>query len=103
MAIGKRRGPRIKEREPFNELGTYDRKSVFRDSYDFFFLRSAQRFFIASDRRLLPSGVIPPRRLPVAGARFTPFFGPRFDGDSRSASIALTIRSFSAVRSDKIV
>jgi hypothetical protein len=29
--------------------------------YDFSFLRSAQRFFIANDSRLLPSGVRPPR------------------------------------------
>jgi hypothetical protein len=28
---------------------------------DPFFLRSAQRFFIARDRRFLPSGVMPPR------------------------------------------
>ena len=31
-----------------------------RGPYEVFFLRSAQRFFIASDKRLLPSGVIPP-------------------------------------------
>jgi len=29
--------------------------------YVVFFLRSAHRFFIANDRRLLPSGVRPPR------------------------------------------
>jgi hypothetical protein len=31
--------------------------------YEPFFLRSAQRFFIANDNRLLPSGVSPPRFL----------------------------------------
>jgi hypothetical protein len=29
--------------------------------YEVFFLRSAQRFFIGNDKRLLPSGVRPPR------------------------------------------
>jgi hypothetical protein len=29
--------------------------------YELFFLRSAQRFFIASDNRFRPSGVMPPR------------------------------------------
>ena len=86
----------------FNNQGAMEVKSMFLDSLGFFLLRSAQRFFIAIDRRRLPSGVIAPRRLPVARGRFTPFFGPGFEGDSRSASIALTIRSFSAVRSDKI-
>jgi hypothetical protein len=32
--------------------------------YDPFFLRSAQRRFIARDKRLLPAGVMPPRFLP---------------------------------------
>jgi len=31
--------------------------------YELFFLRSSQRFFIANDNRLLPSGVSPPRFL----------------------------------------
>jgi hypothetical protein len=38
--------------------------------YVVFFLRSAHRFFIANDRRLLPSGVRPPRFFAFnAGAR----------------------------------
>ena len=41
--------------------------------YEPFFLRSAQRRFIASDNRLLPSGVMPPRRLRVV-ARFRAVF-----------------------------
>jgi len=32
-------------------------------------LRSAQRFFIASDNRFLPSGVMPPRFLPFVAGR----------------------------------
>jgi hypothetical protein len=98
---GKAKRPRIIT-GVFNNQGAMEVKSMFLDSLGFFLLRSAQRFFIAIDRRRLPSGVIAPRRLPVARGRFTPFFGPGFEGDSRSASIALTIRSFSAVRSDKI-
>ena len=41
--------------------------------YEPFFLRSAQRRFIAKDNRLLPSGVMPPRRLPFV-ARFRAVF-----------------------------
>ena len=38
--------------------------------YAIFFLRSAQRFFIAKDIRLRASGVIPPRRRPSLGRPF---------------------------------
>ena len=38
------------------------------ESYAPFFLRSAQRFFIAKDSRRLPSGVIPPRFFPFDAA-----------------------------------
>jgi hypothetical protein len=41
---------------------------VWPGSHDPFFLRSAQRFFIANDNRLLPSGVRPPRSFPFNAA-----------------------------------
>jgi hypothetical protein len=44
--------------------------SIASNLYDSFFLRSAQRFFIANDSRLLPSGVRPPRFFAlIAGGR----------------------------------
>ncbi len=36
--------------------------------YEPFFLRAAQRRFIAKDKRLRPSGVMPPRRFLLAGS-----------------------------------
>jgi hypothetical protein len=71
--------------------------------YERFFPRSAQRFFIASDRRFLPSGVIPPRRRPDVGvpaARV--FLAVDDDALPSSALIARSIRFRSAVSSDKI-
>jgi hypothetical protein len=41
---------------------------VWPGSHDPFFLRSAQRFFMANDNRLLPSGVMPPRSFPFNAA-----------------------------------
>src|SRR5208283_3639951 len=68
-------------------------------SYFPFFLRSAQRFFIANDKRLLPSSVIPQRRRPVARAPPARFFVTGDDDAIPSrASIARTIRSLSALR-----
>jgi hypothetical protein len=53
--------------------------STKKSSYELFFLRSAQRFFIISDSRFLPAGVRPPRfflrEVPawaVATLRFAP-------------------------------
>jgi hypothetical protein len=69
-----------------------------------FFLRSAHRFFIANDKRLRPSGVIPPRRrLPLGRPVAFAFAAPRDEEPiSTSASIARTMRSFSASKSDSI-
>jgi hypothetical protein len=69
-----------------------------------FFLRSAQRFFIASDSRFLPSGVSRPRRflfLP-AGAGFGPRLAPAA-AEPSSAAIALPIRSASRLKSATIL
>lgn len=58
---------------------------------------------MASDKRLLPSGVIPPRRRPgprAPPARF--FVTGDDDAIPSSASIARSIRSLSALSSDKI-
>ena len=38
------------------------------DCYEPFFLRSAQRLFIANESRFLPSGVMPPRVFPLDAA-----------------------------------
>ena len=71
-------------------------------------MRSAQRFFMASDRRFLPAGVIPPRLFPVADAavlRATLLFRVvrLEEADSTSAAIALPIRSLSLSSSDTIL
>ena len=60
-----------------------------------FFRRSAHRFFIAIDNRLLPSGVRPPR------LRFFEVVPPRLPdrADPRSAVIALPSRSRSFFKS----
>ena len=71
-------------------------------------MRSAQRFFIASDKRFLPAGVIPPRRfflLPGAEVlRALPLVHVAMleEADSISAAIALPIRSLSLSSSDTI-
>jgi hypothetical protein len=66
--------------------------------------RSAQRFFIASDNRFLPSGVRRPRRFLFA---VLPGFGPRLagvpDADPNSALIALPILSASRLKSATIL
>src|SRR6202167_599087 len=74
--------------------------------YDLFFLRSAQRFFIAIDNRFLPSGVRPPR-LRFFGFVFVvePLGRPRRflprpgNTDPTSASMAPPSRSLSFVKS----
>ena len=73
-------------------------------TYKPFFLRSAQRFFIASDNRLLPSGVIPPRRFlfgkwPAARRLF---FEVRGEIVPSRALIARVILSPSCLRSARI-
>jgi hypothetical protein len=67
--------------------------SLFRSSrvYLPIFLRSAQRFFIASDNRLRPSGVMPPRFflfvvLPLGLP--TRFFPPGANAEPKSAPMA---------------
>jgi hypothetical protein len=62
-----------------------------------FTLRAAQRAFIAADNRLLPAGVILPRRLGATGLR-----ADRLVGSSR-ALMALPIRSRSLFRSATIL
>jgi hypothetical protein len=65
-----------------------------------FFLRSAQRRFIASDRRFLPAAVSRPRFLPVvAGEDAAILAGPRLGADPDNASIARPIRSLSDFKS----
>jgi hypothetical protein len=59
----------------FNNKGPFELRSRFRDSYGFFLLRFAQRFFMASDGRFLPAGVIPPpdiKRLGLTSCRKAP-------------------------------
>src|SRR5271166_3333127 len=66
------------------------------------FRRSAQRFFIAIDRRLLPSGVRPPRLRPfdVLPLGLPPRFLPPCDkADPRSAERARPSRSLSFFKS----
>ena len=64
-------------------------------------MRSAQRFFMACDKRLLPAGVIPPRRLfllpGAAVLRAPPLVHVVMleEAGPTSAAIALPIRSFS--------
>jgi hypothetical protein len=79
-------------------------RAAARDAYAIFFLRSAQRFFIANDMRLRPSNVIPPRRrLPLGRPVAFAFAAPRDEEPiPTSASIARTIRSFSASKFDNI-
>ena len=71
--------------------------------YKPFFLRSAQRFFIAIDSRFLPSGVKPPRsrRFDVVpfGLPARLFLLPPDKADSKSAAIARPSRSASSFNS----
>jgi hypothetical protein len=76
------------------------------DSYFRFILPSAQRFFMASDSRLLPSGVSPPRlRFFVVLPLGLPmrFLAPGDTGDEtdpRSAAMTRLSRSRSFVKSE---
>jgi len=56
--------------------------------YAIFFLRSAQRFFIAKDIRLRASGVNPPRRRPSLGWSFALGTPREEEPIAASASIA---------------
>ena len=80
---------------------------LFRWSLDrSFFLRSAQRFFIASDNRFLPSAVRPPRLLLLAmGAEAAAFAFEVAAGESvpSSAAMARLSRSFSLFNSATIL
>jgi hypothetical protein len=49
-------------------MGQPGSRMVWPGSHAPFFLRSAQRFFIANDNRLLPSGVRPPPSFPFNAA-----------------------------------
>jgi hypothetical protein len=74
--------------------------------YEVFFLRSAQRFFIANDNRRLPSGVSPPRGLAfdvgVGGA--TPLvLAARGEPDPSSSAMARLSLSLSRFRSVTIL
>jgi len=75
--------------------------------YVVFFLRSAHRFFIANDRRLLPSGVRPPRFFAVnAGGRGVATLGfltVRGEVVPSSSAIARLRRSLSCFRSATIL
>ena len=53
----------ITAERPGSDAAREEKLSVGDRPYEPFFLRSAQRFFIANDNRLLPSGVSPPRFL----------------------------------------
>lgn len=71
--------------------------------YKPFFLRSAQRFFIAIDNRFLPSGVRPPRLrlfdvVPL-GLPARLFLPPRDKADPKSAAIARPSLSLSSFNS----
>ena len=68
--------------------------------YPIFLLRAAQRFFIASDKRLRPSGLIPRRRRPVLRPLAERVF--LAEPIPINDSIALPMRSLSTLKSDKI-
>ena len=77
-------------------------------SYEAFFLRSAQRFFIANDNRLRPSGVRPlPRPSPVGadgrGAATLVFFTIRCEVVPSSSAMARPSRSLSCFKSATIL
>src|SRR6202158_2470473 len=74
--------------------------------YEPFFLRSAQRFFIASDSRLLPSGVSPPRFFPFnagGGGVATPVLTARGEFDLSSTAMARLSLSLSCFKSATIL
>jgi hypothetical protein len=76
--------------------------------YDSFFLRSAQRLFIANDKRLLPSGVRPlPRLSPVVaaewGAATLAFLTGRDEFVPSSSAIARLSRFLSCFKSATIL
>ena len=74
--------------------------------YEPFFLRSAQRFFIASDSRLLPSGVTPPRFFPFnagGGGVATPVLTARGEFDPSSTAMARLSLSLSCFKSATIL
>ena len=76
------------------------------NSYFPFILPSAQRFFIASDSRFLPSGVIPPRLFPFEAVRRLAtafvFLAAPGEYDSTSAPMARFSRSRSCFKSETI-
>ncbi len=70
------------------------------------FLRSAQRFFIASDKRFLPFGVMPPRLFlltPVRRRVPAPLFLVPCCDDPTSATMAPVSRSLSSFKSATIL
>ena len=58
-----------------NALSRFVIAASFAVFYEPFFLRSAQRLFIAKDNRLLPAGVMPPRFLPFVARLRAVFLG----------------------------
>jgi hypothetical protein len=75
-------------------------------SYFLFIFPSLQRFFIAKESRLLPSGVIPPRFFPIVvlpmglPMRFLPSGDKADTADPTSAVMARLRRSRSFVKSE---
>jgi hypothetical protein len=76
------------------------RQSSCSRAYVPFFLRSAQRFFIARESRLLPSGVRPPRFFRFDATVATPIFlAVRIEFDYSNATMARLILSLSCFKS----
>ena len=75
--------------------------------YEPFFLRSAHRFFIANDNRLLPSAVMPPRFFPsdAVASRAAPLtlFSLSGEADPSSVAMARLILSLFRFRSATIL
>ena len=94
------------EREDRHDQKNRPHRDMRAPCYELFFLRSAQRFFIAIDSRFLPAGVRPPR-LRFFGLVFVVeplgrprrFFPRPGMTDPTSASMARPSRSFSFVKS----
>ena len=75
-------------------------------SYELFFLRSAQRFFIISDSRFLPAGVRPPRfflrEVAACGAATLRFAPAAVVSGASNAAMARSSRSLSLFNSATI-